>query len=66
MAKYRYVRASGVRQLAKDHGKRVGTNFIFEIDKLVYEVVCRCCKVFNGHKTLDSSVAQHVIGNIKR
>ena len=57
MATYRYVRASGIRALVKESNKRCGAAFIGELDRLVYETVCRCCKTFNGHKkTLDATV----------
>lgn len=55
MATYRYIRASGVRKLAKENSKRCGADFLSELDRFVYETVCRCIKQFNGHRrTLDS------------
>ena len=66
MAKFRYIRSSGIRKLVKENGKRCGAGFLHELDKLVYETVCRCCKQFNGHKkTLDSSVFNFVTGGSK-
>lgn len=58
MSKYSYVRASGIRKLAKENGKRCGKDFLHLLDKLIYEKVLACCKQFNGHKkTLDGSLA---------
>lgn len=54
---YRYVRASGVRRLVKEQGKRSGAGFLNALDKHIYETVCRACKVHNGSKkTLDATV----------
>lgn len=57
MAIYRYIRTSGIRKLVKEQDKRCGADFLNALDKHVYELVCRCCKTFNGHrKTLDSTL----------
>ena len=54
---YRYVRASGVRRLVKELGKRCGADFLNMVDRHVYATVCRACAVHNGSKkTLDSTV----------
>ena len=54
---YSYIRASGVRQLAKENGKRCGKAFLQTLDIYVRVKVERCCKTFNGHKaTLDESL----------
>lgn len=66
MATYCYIRAVGVRKLAKDNSKRCSADFLDELNILVYETVCRAVKLFNGHKkTLDRTVAQVVLGKIK-
>ena len=66
MATYCYIRASGVRNLAKENGKRCSTDFLDELNILIYETVCRCIKQFNGHrKTLDRTIVQLVTGKIK-
>jgi hypothetical protein len=66
MARYRYVRSSGVRALVKDQNKRCGADFLNVIDKFVYEKVLACCRQFNGHRvTLDGTVAKLVLGEIK-
>ena len=55
MSKYSYVRASGVRKLVKENGKRCGVDFLNVLDRFVYDTVISCCKQFNGHrKTLTS------------
>ncbi|MBE3087472.1 MAG: hypothetical protein IMZ64_14795 [Bacteroidetes bacterium] len=54
MSKYIYIRASQVRKLIKESGKRCGVDFLSALDKDVAEKVKRCCGLFNGnHKTLD-------------
>lgn len=66
MTKYRYVRAVGVRKLVKTYDKRCGADFLHELDCLVHETVCRCCKQWNGSKkTLDRIVVKFVTGGIK-
>lgn len=58
---YRYVRASGVRQLVKDNGKRCGSVFLDTLDRHIYDVVCRCIRQWNGNKkTLDGKVAMFI------
>ena len=57
MSKYLYIRASEVRKLAKESGKRCGKSFLQTLDNFVKVKVERCCKIFNGHKkTLDESL----------
>lgn len=59
---YGYVRASGVRKLVKDNGKRCGSDFLHALDCFVYETVLKCVKQFNGHKvTLDGTVANLIL-----
>lgn len=54
---YGYIRASGIRQLVKENGKRCGKDFLQALDIFVKTKVERCCKVFNGHKaTLDENL----------
>lgn len=53
----------GIRKIIKDHKKRYGADFLEEVNRFVYEKVLSGCSVFNGHKkTLDASVARHVLG----
>ena len=66
MATYRYIRSSGIRKLVKDNDKRCGADFLGELDRFVYETVCRCVKQFNGHKkTLDRTVFNFITGGLK-
>ena len=66
MTGYRYIRASGVRSLVKEHDRRCGADFLDEMNILVYETVCRCVKQFNGHrKTLDRTVVKLITGKIQ-
>lgn len=61
-ATYRYIRASGIRKLVKEHNKRCGADFLDVLDRSVYEKVLSCCRAFNGHrKTLDGSLAEFVL-----
>ena len=56
---YHYIRASGVRKLVKEKGKRCGAEFLDELDRFVFNTVCRCLSVWNGSKkTLDRTVLQ--------
>ena len=65
-AKYTYIRASGVRQLAKENGKKCGSDFLGALDRFVADKVKHCCEIFNGHKKkLDLTVLQVVTGKIK-
>ena len=63
MAVYRYIRASGIRNLVKENKKQCGADFLHEFDKFVYEKVLAAVKQFNGHAVrLDSMVAKMVLG----
>lgn len=54
---YNYIRASGVRKLVKESGKRCGHNFLAALDKYCYEKILRCLKEHNGNrKTLDDTL----------
>lgn len=59
---YRFVRASGVRQLVKDNGKRCGSAFLDALDRHIHDVVCRCVHQWNGSKkTLDTTVVNFIL-----
>jgi len=59
--KTQFIKASAVRQLAKDYGKRVSTGFIQVLDQNVKLDVYNSCQVHNGgKKTLDEAVAGYV------
>ena len=54
---YSLIRASGVRRLVKENGKRCGHTFLAALDKMLYEKILRCLKEHNGNrKTLDESL----------
>lgn len=50
MSKYSYVRASGVKKLAKSHGKHCGRDFLRALDELVYRKIMKAIEQFNGHR----------------
>jgi len=52
MARYSYIRASGVRLLAKDKGKRCRADFLSTLDRAVWKMVEEACEVSRGEKTL--------------
>ena len=57
MSKYTYIRASSVRQLIKENGKKCGSSFLAALDKVIYDKILRCLKIHNGNrKTLDDSL----------
>ena len=54
---YGYIRASGIRRLVKEDGKRCSSGFLSALDRYVYEKVMHCLKEHNGNrKTLDESL----------
>jgi len=66
MAGYHYIRSSGIRKLVKENNKRCGAEFLDELNMHVYDVVCRCVRQFNGHRTtLDRTVLKLVTGEIQ-
>lgn len=59
MAGFRYIRASYIREEVKKAGKRCGSEFLDELNRFVYETVCRCLSVWNGNKkTLDRMIVK--------
>ena len=59
---YRYVRASGIRNLVKDNKKRCGSDFLHALDTFIYDTTMKCIRQFNGHKaTLDATVANLIL-----
>ena len=49
---YRYIRGSGIRQLAKECGKRCSSDFLGALDRYLYFKISSCCKLKNSGKTL--------------
>jgi hypothetical protein len=65
MAKYCYLKATPIRELAKTKGKRCSADFFNELDIFIEETVNRACNVFNGHsKRLTREVVQIVLGKL--
>lgn len=55
------LKKDGVRRFAREHGKRLGKDFLRELDGFVEEKVRAACDVHNGgKKTLDATVAVFV------
>lgn len=55
-----YLNCKRVRILAKENGKRTGSDFLLQLDRKVEKMVLAACKVHNGGKqTLDKAVAIH-------
>ena len=62
MSKYSYIRSAGIRKLAKENGKRCGSDFLEALERFVYARVVACCKQFNGSKkTLDGTLANFIL-----
>lgn len=58
-----YVRASAVRSIARDAGKRVSPEFLLALDDHVRSRLNAACRVHNGgKKTLDATVLGFVTG----
>ena len=61
MSQFSYIKAKGIRKLAKENGKRCSACFLATLDRYVYEKVLNCCRQFNGHKvTLDGGQIANV------
>ena len=50
MSKYSYIRAAGVRKLAKEHGKHCGHEFLHALDEMIYRKTMAAIEQFNGHR----------------
>lgn len=62
MATYCYVRASGVRRLAKENGKKCSADFLRVLDEYIEKTVRRCLNTWNGkRKTLDANLANFIM-----
>ena len=62
----RYIRTAFVKQLAKEHNKRVGKDFLLVLDSFVEEKIIKACETKNGSKiTLDADVAGFVLKGMK-
>jgi len=62
--KLQYIKASMIKKLAKQHGKRVGSDFLLALDGYVERKINDSCAEHNGgRKTLDSAIAGYFLGN---
>ena len=52
MGSYAYIRASGVRRLAKEKSKRCRADFLSTLDRTIFKMVEEACEVSRGEKTL--------------
>ena len=63
-SKTNYIKASSIRKIAKQHGKRVSADFIQALDRYVENKVILASQEHNGgKKTLDSGLAAYFLGN---
>lgn len=57
------IKASSVRKLAKQNGKRVSAEFLAALDRYIEQKVVLACAEHNGgKKTLDSGLAAYFLG----
>lgn len=62
--KLQYIKASTLKKFAKQHGKRVGSDFLLALDGYIERKVEAACMEHNGgRKTLDSAIAGYFLGN---
>ena len=57
-SKYHYIRAIGIRQIAKEQNKQVSSDFLAALDRQVYALVVRACKANGGNKRLNAAVIE--------
>lgn len=59
-----YIKTAAIRKAIKAAGKRTSTEFLDALDRYVERAVQRAIAEHNGgKKTIDASVAGHVLGN---
>lgn len=64
MATTTNIKASAIRKIAKQHGKRVSKDFLEALDRYIEKKVALACSEHNGgKKTLDSGLAAFFLGN---
>ena len=62
--KAQYIKPAAVKKLIKSHGKRTAAEFILALDAYVERAIIRAASEHNGGaKTVNASVAGHVLGN---
>jgi len=56
-----FINKKAIKDLAKEHGRRVGRDFMNALDLYIEHKIIAACKEHNGGKiTLDNSLAYHV------
>lgn len=64
MASTKYIKASAIKKLAKEKGKRVSTEFLLSLDEYINGKIATACDEHNGgKKTLDIGLAAYFFGN---
>lgn len=63
MSKTQYIKPAAIKRLAKQHGKRVGTDFLLALDGYIERKVKEASIEHNGgRKTLDAALAGYFFG----
>lgn len=61
-----YLREKSIKNLAREHGRRVGKGFRFALDLYIEQLVINACAIHNGGKiTLDDDVFNYVAPKLK-
>jgi hypothetical protein len=56
--KYKYIKRSAIKALAKSKGKRVSEQFLLILDAFISKKICIACETHNGgRKTLKGDLA---------
>lgn len=62
--KTHYIKPAAIKRLAKQHGKRVGSDFLVALDGYIERKVKEAAFEHNGgRKTLDAALASYFLGN---
>lgn len=63
MSKPQYIKPAAIKRIAKQHGKRVGTDFLIALDGYIERKVKEASIEHNGgRKTLDAALAAYFLG----
>lgn len=61
--KLQYIKPAAIKRLAKQHGKRVGTDFLLALDGYIERKIESASNEHNGgRKTLDAALAGYFLG----
>jgi hypothetical protein len=64
MASTKYIKASAIKKLAKEKGKRVSAEFLLSLDEYINHKIATACDEHNGgKKTLDIGLAAYFFGH---